>query len=77
MDEAARLSRLLGELAVDPRYASGKRFPRKVPRADLLAIVAALQGEVHKGTEARAAHHAMGGDRCRPSALCDAVAARL
>jgi Fe-S-cluster containining protein len=53
---AARLGKLVGELASDPAYATGaRRFPRRVSVDDAVAIAAALHGEVDTGVEARAA----------------------
>src|ERR1041384_4842833 len=46
----------MSELASDPGYATGERkFPRRVSLDDAAVIAQALQDEVDKGVEARAA----------------------
>jgi hypothetical protein len=54
--QAARLRKLVEDLASDPSYATGKRrFPHRVSVEDAIAIAAALQDQVDTGVEARAA----------------------
>ena len=54
--DPARLNQLAAELASDPGYASGARkFPRRVSLAEVDAIAGALQHEIDRGVEARAA----------------------
>jgi Fe-S-cluster containining protein len=55
-DNEARLGKLVNDLSSDPEYASGRRkFPQRVSLDDAGAIAGALQAEVDKGVEARAA----------------------
>jgi Fe-S-cluster containining protein len=54
--DAHRLNELLGEMASDPAYATGKRkLPTPVSSDDAVAIAAGLQAEVDRGVEARTA----------------------
>jgi Fe-S-cluster containining protein len=54
--DIARLNKLVQELAVDPRYATGeRRFPRRVTLRDAATIASGLQGEVDAGVAAREA----------------------